>query len=317
MKKVLIGIGGLLVLAILAVVVKFFVLSPAARAAADVHAPTSPEAIAQGKYLATHVAQCITCHSPVDESVPGDVVVEAKLGAGRMFPKEAGFPGNMRASNLTPDKETGIGDFTDGELLRAIREGIGRDGRALFPLMAYPNYATLTDQDALSIIAYLRTLKPIKNNPGPPTQIDFPVSMFIRGGPKPVEGSPPPSPTDPVGRGTWLLRVAGCGGCHDTMDSHHQPIEGKHLAGGAEFKIPAGTVYASNLTSDKATGIGSYTDDELLRVFNEGISKSGRPLWLMPWSGLKGLTDEDKHAIVAALRTVPAVSNAVPASAIR
>ncbi|WP_394827565.1 c-type cytochrome [Pendulispora albinea] len=317
MKKVLIGIGGLLALAILALVVKFFVLSPVVRAAPDVHAPTSAEAIARGKYLADHVAQCTTCHSTVDEKVPGDVVVEAKRGAGRMYPKEAGFPGNIRALNLTPDKETGIGSWTDGEVLRAMREGIGRDGRALFPLMPYQNFANLTDEDALAIIAYLRSLPAIKNDPGPATQIDFPVSMFIRAAPKPVEAPPPPPPADPVGRGLWLIQMESCGMCHDTMDSRHQPIEGKHLAGGQEFKIAAGTVYASNITSDKSTGIGAYTDEELLKVLNEGVTKNGRPLYLMPWAALKGLTDDDKRAIVAALRTIPPVNNTVPASAIR
>ena len=77
----------------------------------------------------------------MQEDKPGDPPVEGKLGAGRDFGDLPGFPGHLRAPNLTPDKETGIGNFTDGEILRAMREGIGRDGRALFPQMPFQTYA--------------------------------------------------------------------------------------------------------------------------------------------------------------------------------
>jgi len=197
-----------------------------------------------------------------------------------------------------------------------MREGIGHDGQVLFPLMPYPRFASLSDEDALDIIAYLRTLAPIKNDPGR-TKIDFPVSMFIRTAPKPVETSAPPEPTDPIARGLWILNNASCAECHDTVDDKHQPIEGKHLAGGQHFTFSKGTVYAPNLTSDKATGIGAYTDEELMRVFNEGIAKDGRPLWVMPWSALKGQTEEDKRAMIAALRTIPPLANHVPPAQMR
>jgi len=315
MKKILIGIGGLLVLAVLGVVFKFFVLSPVARAAPDVHAPTSAEAIARGKYLANSVTGCTSCHSPPDPNAPGGAFIEEQIGAGREFADE-GFPGTPRARNLTPDKETGIGAYTDGELLRSMREGIGRDGHALFPLMPYLNYAALTDEDALSIIAYLRTLKPIRNDTGR-SQIDFPVSMIIRTVPKPVETPAAPEPTEPVARGQWLIKMGSCADCHDVFDNHRQPIEGKHFGGGAEFKFPKGTVYAANISSDKETGIGAYTDEELLRVLNEGIAKDGRPLWVMPSAAFKGLTEDDKKAMIAALRTVPPVKNQVPRSQMR
>jgi hypothetical protein len=316
--RILGALGALLVLAVLAIWVKFYVTLPKMRPAPDVKAPTTAEAIAKGKYLS---GVCIGCHSKVDLTVSGEPPVEGFIGAGRDFGELPGFPGRLRAPNLTPDKETGIGDWTDGEVLRAMREGVGKSGRALFPQMPYQTFGkTLSDEDALAIIAYLRTLKPVKNDPGP-TEIKFPVSMFIRAAPRPLEKSPPPSPppSDKKARGEWLLKVMLCGDCHDSHNEKMEPIPGKELAGGTPFPLPEGkgTVYATNITSDKATGIGSYSDDDIKRVLIEGKGKSGRTLYVMPWYYYKDLTDEDKDAIVGALRNVPAVANLVPPSTVK
>jgi mono/diheme cytochrome c family protein len=325
MKKIVLRVLGaivaLVLLAVLGVVVKFFVLSPKSRPAPTVTAPKTPEAIARGKYLVSNVAACIGCHSNVQEDKPGDPPVPGKLGAGRDFGDIPGFPGHLRAPNLTPDKETGIGNFSDGEILRAMREGIGRDGRALFPQMPYQTYAkTLSDDDALAIIAYLRTLEPVKNDPGR-MEVKFPVSMFIRGAPQPLEASPPaaPAPSDKLARGKWLLQVCSCGDCHDSVDDHRQKLPGKAFAGGQPFPLPGGkgTAISPNITSDKATGIGAYSDDDLRRVFDEGKGKNGRVLYVMPWSYYAGLTKEDKEALVAALREIPAVSNIAPPTQIK
>src|SRR5215207_638870 len=127
-KKLMLVLAGVLVLAIALVLVKFYGLSPNARAATDVKAPRTPEAVERGRYLAHNVTVCMGCHSQVDETKPGEPIVAGRTGSGRDFGVLPGFPGRMRAANLTPDPETGIGNYTDGELLRAIREGIGRDG---------------------------------------------------------------------------------------------------------------------------------------------------------------------------------------------
>jgi mono/diheme cytochrome c family protein len=318
LKRALAVVGVLLALAVGGVATKFYVLLPKMRPAPDVKAPTTPEAIERGKYLANHVAACVGCHSKVDTSVSGEPPVEGFLGAGRDFGEMPGFPGHLRAPNLTPDKETGLGSWTDGEVLRAIREGVGKDGRVLFPQMPYVTYShTLSDDDALAVIAYLRSLEPVKNNPGR-AEIGFPVSMFIRGVPKPLEKSPPPPPTDKLARGNWLLEICSCSDCHDSMDAHMNKIPGKRLAGGMGMPVgDKGMVYAANLTSDKATGIGSYSDDDIRRAINEGKAKSGRTLYIMPWYYYKGMTDEDKDALIVALRAVPAVANVVPPATIK
>jgi cytochrome c553 len=312
-KRVAIVVLALVALGIVGVVTKFYVLSPSMRAPTDVKAPTTPEAIARGKYLAEHVTPCLACHSQVNEDGPGDAIVEGKRGSGREMPM-VGFPGHVRPPNLTSDKANGIGNWTDGEVLRAMREGVSRDGRALFPMMPYKTYArVLSDDDALAIIAYLRTLPPIAGSPGR-TEIDFPISMFIRGAPQPLAAAAPAAPpaSDPLARGNWLLTVALCAECHNTVDDKRNPIPGKGYAGGQKFAFTKGTVYSANITSDAATGIGAYTDEDLLRVLGEGTAKNGRKLWVMPWLHYQGMTIEDKKALILALRAVPAVSNTPP-----
>lgn len=318
LTRVLAAIAAVLVLGITALVVKFYVLSPKSRPAPVMTAPTSAEAIERGRYLVHHVAACAGCHSKVDEGVPGEAVVAGMLGSGRDFGEIPNYPIHIRAPNLTPD---GIGSWTDGEIARAIREGVSKDGRNLFPQMPYLTYReTLSDGEVLDIIAYLRTLKPVKNDPGR-TAVNFPVSMFIRAVPKPLETPPPPppSPSDKLARGRWLLRTASCNDCHDSVNARMEKIEGKALAGGFKFPLPndRGYAIAPNITSDKATGIGAYTDEDLRRVFDQGKGKDGRDLYVMPWSFYKGMTGEDKAALIAALREAPAVSNVVAPSVIK
>jgi len=321
LKRVLAGIAALLTLLITLVIVRFYVLAPKSRPAPVMTAPTTAEAIERGRYLVTQVAACTGCHSPVQEEIPGEPPVDGMLGAGRDFGEVPGSPVHIRSGNLTPDPETGLGGWTDGEIARAVREGIGKDGRTLFPQMPYETYReTLSDGEVLDIIAYLRTLKPVKNDPGP-TKVAFPVSMFIRTVPAPLEHSPPPapSPSDKLARGKWLLATASCRDCHDSRDDKMQKIPGKALAGGMQFPLPGdrGVAIAPNITSDKATGIGAYSDDDIRRAIDEGKGKDGRDLFAMPWSYYKGMTKEDKDALIAALREVPPVANVVAPSRIK
>lgn len=311
-RKLLSAVLIVFLLLVGAVVVNFYVLHPKARAAPSLAADSSPETIERGRYLARHVLGCTVCHSPIDEERPGDFIIEDELLSGREFPViPEMIPGKLVAPNLTPDPDTGLGRWTDGEIARAIREGVSRDGRPLFPMMNYGQFRYLTDEDTLAVIAYLRSVPPIRKSL-PPTEIDFPVSLFIRLAPEPLESSPPPWPDEPVARGKLLLRVMGCVDCHTPMEKG-APVEGMFLAGGNPFGGPFGTVYSANITSHPASGIGSYSDEDLLRVFREGRSKSGEHLWVMPWSATMGLSEEDLSALIAALREVPPNPNLVPA----
>lgn len=312
-KRVVVALVALVALGALALLGRFYLMLPNVRAAQNLTAPSSPEAIERGRYLVHHVAGCVGCHSKVDTSKPGEPMVDGFVGAGRDFGTMEGFPGHVRAANITSDPETGIGSWSDGEIVRAMREGVSKDGRPLFPMMPYTTYArSLSDEDALAIVAYLRTLAPIKNDPGR-TTIDFPVSMFVRAAPKPVDKVAGPAPAQGLERGKWLLDVAMCRDCHDTMDARRNPIPGKSLAGGTPMPIEGkGLIYSANITSDPTTGIGAYSDEDLMRVLSEGIGKAGRPLYGMPWPYYKGMTEADKRALIAALRTVPPVVNVVP-----
>ena len=312
-KKILLGVAALLVLAVAGISVRFYLLLPKKRPAPAVTAPKDPAAIERGRYLAHHVAACMGCHSKVQEDQPGEPIAPGQTGSGRDFPILVGFPGRVRAPNLTPHH---LGSWSDGEILRAIREGVSKDGRPLFPMMPYQSYAaTLSDDDALAVIAYLRTLPPIAYDP-PQMKVDFPVSMFVRAVPAPVDQPAPNLSADPLERGRALLRLTSCQDCHDTFNERREPIPGMRLAGGTPFPVPGkGTVYAANLTSDAETGIGTYTDEELLRAITQGIGKSGRPLYIMPWAYYSGMTHDDQKALLLALREVAPVKNSVPAPA--
>lgn len=310
--KVLAFLAGIIILIVAFAAMRFYVFAPKSRPATQVSAPRTPEAVERGRYLATSVAACMTCHSEIDESKPGDSIVPGRHGSGRDFGDLLGFPGHARSPNISSSAD-GLGGWTDGEILRAFREGISKDGRPLFPFMPYPTYAKqLTEADALALVAYLRTLPPISGKPRP-TEIIFPVSMFARKAPAPAPTWADPLPKDPVARGRRLIEMASCADCHSTFDDRHQPLPGMYLAGGFKFAVPnKGTVSVPNLTPDPDTGIGRHTDEELLRAIKAGVGKDGRILYVMPWTAYTGMTDEDARAVVAALRTIPAVGNPVP-----
>ena len=304
-----------LLLAVAAVVVEFYVLNPKSAPAKTLTAKTDPDTIKRGEYLARHVYVCTGCHSPVHDELPGEPLYEDKIGIGRDFGELPGFPGHIRAKNITSDKSAGIGAWSDGEVVRAMREGVDKNGRALFPMMPYPTYAqVMSDDDALAVVAYLRTLPASTNDPGP-MEISFPVSMFARAAPKPLASSPPPAPPpgDPK-RGDFLLVACNCTDCHTTSNERHEPLPGMTMAGGTKFPVGTkGYVYVANITSDPETGIGTWTDDEVFEAIKHGISKTkqGRALYGMPWPHYGGMTDDDVRSLVGALRKVPPVKNAV------
>src|SRR5260370_15617532 len=161
---------------------------------------TTPERLARGGYLANAVTGCMFCHSTHDWQAPGAPILESRLGAGDLFPVE-GLPGKVTAPNLTPDPETGAGGWSDDQLARAIREGIGHDGRALFPLMPYDNFRSLPDEDLASLVVYLQALPAVRNSL-PKSEIIFPVKYLIRNVPEPLTGPVPAENfTNPVNRG--------------------------------------------------------------------------------------------------------------------
>lgn len=296
----------LLLVAVVATAGLFVTLhAPARRPTGDLRVEVTPERLERGRYLFEHLAACVACHTERDVSTRNHSFIGPKAAGGECFTREMGFPGHVCAPNITPDADTGVGAWTDDELLRAIREGIGRDGRALFPIMPYGEYKNMPDEDAYAVIAYLRRLDPVRNQT-PAAEIDFPVSFFIEFEPEPVEHPVPAlSFASDFERGRYLAGIASCRGCH-----------GEDLSGGEEFPLPSIVVRASNLTPG-ADGILPAAADDFVRLFHtyaegslpEGVSTDD--LTAMPWPVFGGIIEEDLRAIHAYLRSLPAVAKQV------
>jgi hypothetical protein len=230
-------------------------------------------------------------------------------GAGQQLPY-TDLPGRVIAPNLTPDKETGAGNWSDDMLARAIREGIGHDGRALFPIMPYEHYRHMPDEDLASVVVYLRSLAPA-HNPLLQTEIIFPVKYIMRNVPEPVEASvPAPDVSDPLRRGTFLVNLIGCVDCHTPVDNHHNLISGMEFSGGQIIQGPWGKVATANLTPDPS-GIPYYDEELFIRTIRTGAVGSRELSRAMPWVVFRNLTDQDLGAIFAYLKTVKPVSHRV------
>src|SRR5262245_35446038 len=264
-KKVL-GFGFLAVVIVVSCGLAYlFLRKPAMVPLSAIKVEITEARVARGKYIFHHLASCADCHSDRDFSRFNGPIAEGGLAKGFVFPSELGFPGTVVAPNITPDKETGIGNWTDGEKIRAIREGIGRDERVLFPLMPYPYFRQMSDEDVFSLVAYLNVLPPIKSYL-PKTKIDFPVSFFIKSVPQPVGRVPSPDRNNRLKYGEYLATIGGCIGCH-TVAEKGQLVLARRFAGGREFRTRVGTVYSANITPDPDTGIGQWKEQHFLDKF--------------------------------------------------
>jgi len=286
---------------------------PRARALTNRRFEATPERLARGEYLAQGVLGCLDCHSEHDWTAAGGPLVSGREGAGGIFPAE-GLPGRIVATNLTPDRETGVGSWSDDQLARAIREGIGHDGRALFPIMPYSNFRRLSDEDLASVVVFIRSLPSVRN-PLPQTEIAFPVKYLIRVVPQPItEPVPPPDLSTLERRGEYLTTLASCAECHTPL-VRGMPDQTRAFAGGQVFKGPWGTATSANITPDK-TGISYYNEKLFIEALRTGTVMGRQLNPIMPWDGYRHTTDEDLKAIFAYLRTVKPVENRVrqPAS---
>ncbi|MFZ9388018.1 MAG: c-type cytochrome [Chitinophagaceae bacterium] len=278
------------------------------------------QVIERGKYLANNVATCIHCHSQRDfNKFSGPVIPGTEGGGGFVFDgKIADFiPGVLYGKNITPDNETGIGTWTDDEILRAITQGISKNGDTLFPLMPYASFNRMAKDDLLSIIAYLRTLKPIRNKV-PDRQLMIPIAMAYPGPAlqASVDGNQRPPASDVVNYGAYLANMADCAGCHTPFEKG-QPDMSRHFAGGNLFNLPGFRVNSSNITPDSATGIGTWTEERFLTKFTVCREEAGYNFnpgaqnTVMPIVDFAGMTDSDLKAIYAYLRSVKPVSHTV------
>ncbi len=265
----------------------------------------TPERLARGTYLVKHVTPCMECHAPHTWTEHEAPVEWNMVGAGQEMPVK-GLPGRVVAPNLSPDPETGAGNWTDDQLARAIREGIGHDGRALFPLMPYQRYRSMSDEDVASVIVYLRSLAPVRR-PQPATEIVVPVRYLMRSVPQPLNAPvPAPDVSTPAKRGAYLATLGACVECHTPQDAHGQPVPGMAFAGGFVFDGPWGRVASANLTPDPS-GIPYYDLALFTEVLRTGQVKARRINQIMPWHAFGGMSDDDIAAVFAHLTALKPV----------
>ena len=284
--------------------------------APDLKVETTPERIARGEYLANHVAVCIDCHSKRDWTRFSGPPADGTYGmGGDRFDQKFGFPGVYFAKNITP---AGISRYTDGELFRVITTGVNKEGEAMFPVMPFHYYGKMDTEDIKSIIAYIRTLKPIQNDT-PKSTSDFPMNFILNTIPHKGNPANRPEKADLINYGKYVVNAASCIECHTKVDKG-KLITGTEYGGGREFPFPDGSIVRSgNISPDKETGIGSWKKELFISLFHAHADsvtlhttlKPGDFNSIMPWTMYGKMTDEDLYAVFAYLQTVPAISNKV------
>jgi mono/diheme cytochrome c family protein len=252
----------------------------------------------RGSYLVNGILTCGNCHTP--KGPTGDIGDRAFSGG--LSWDEAPF--KVTAPNITPDKETGIGNYSDDELKEVLRKGIKRNGVPVAMVMPSGFYEIMTDADLDAVLAYLHTIKPIKNT------VPDPVYRTPQGHPIPPGGDKKFTAAllgDKKNKGFYLVTIAHCMECHTPMGSRRREFETRLGAGGAEFPGPWGISVSRNITSSKDKGIGGWTDDEIKRAITQGISRDGSPLKPpMGYHYYATVAADDLDAIVTYLRTLPA-----------
>ncbi|MFY0698116.1 MAG: c-type cytochrome [Balneola sp.] len=321
MKKLLKVLGGLLgvvVIGICGLLIYVSTALPNVDSAPDLKIELTDDRIQHGEYLANTVFACVDCHSDKDYTKFGLTIKEGTKGkGGGLFGTKMGLPGDYYAKNLTPYH---LGDWTDGEIFRAITGGVDKEGNALFPIMPYTNYRKVDPEDIYDIIAYLRTLEPIEYDV-PESSSDFPMNFIINTIPGEPDFTERPDPSDKIAYGKYLVTAASCADCHTPMEQGN-PIEGMQFAGGMKFELELGGVVTSaNITPDINTGIGSWTEEAFIarfksfqdtsNVINKNVVKPGDFNTEMPWRFYSNMSEEELSAIYAFLKTQSPVNNMI------
>ena len=265
-----------------------------------VSAQDSDELLQRGTYLMESIAACGNCHTP--KRSDGTPIENLHLAGGFVI-EEPGF--KAYAPNITMDEATGIGTWSDEEIMRAIREGFRPDGTIIGPPMPTPWYRDISDTDVRAIIAYLRSVEPV-NRVVPKSEYRVPLPPDW--GP-PVVSVPDVSRDDPLAYGTYVAVALGhCTECHTPL------VEGVHdfsrtgLGGNSYPNIFAlgFTVISANVTLHPTLGIGEWTDEEIKRAITEGIRPDGRQMLdSMAFQYYRNMTEEDLDALVVYLRSLP------------
>ena len=249
--------------------------------------------------LVNAVMACDGCHTPR----PGGVFdMTRRFSGGSQVWDEKAY--TVRGTNITPDRETGIGSWSEGDLKRALTEGIRPSGAHLAPQMPFAFYKILTPGDLDALVAYIRSTEPVRNQVPPPVYKEATHAVLIPGAEKPLGTE---ALSDPVKRGFYLATLAHCMECHSRRPDGVQDYTNWSGKGGAEFTGPFGKVTARNITSHPTAGIGAWSDAEIKRALTHGVGRDGRAFKL-PMARqvyFSKMSDDDLDAIVAWVRTIP------------
>ena len=266
-------------------------------------AQTGGDAVARGRYLAT-VGECAGCHSASAGPYAGGREFQTKFGV-------------VESANITPDPATGIGAWSDEQFYRALHEGRSANGSHLYPAFPYPYFTKLTRADADAIHAFLRTVAPVANSPHR-NRLAFPMNirgimaiwnaLYFR----PGEYQPDPARSPAWNRGAYIVTgPAHCGACHSPKnvleaDSRSHPFEGGVIEGW----------FAPNLTGEPQTGLGSWSEDEVVEFLQTGRNRhtaAGGLMTNVVQGSISKLDPADVRAIATYLKSLPASASPPPA----
>lgn len=261
-------------------------------------AQANGDLVARGDYLVNTIMTCQNCHTPMGPNGPD---FSRAMSGGLLFDEP---PFKVVASNITQDKETGIGGWTDAQIKHLLRTGQRPNGVQIAEVMPTAFYGILTERDMDAIVAYLRTIKPVKNKVADPVyKIQLPHHLFP-GGEKPYTEA---MLTDKVKNGFYLATIGHCMECHTPFGAKGKDFVGDLGKGGMEFPGPWGKSVSANITSSKTKGLGDWTDAQIKAAITQGVSKGGHKLKPpMGYPYYARMTGEDIDAMIAYLRTVPA-----------
>jgi mono/diheme cytochrome c family protein len=252
----------------------------------------------RGAYLVNGVMVCHNCHTPRG---PEGFDVSRALSGGQTFDEPA-F--KVTGSNITPDKDTGIGNWSDAELKRFLVSGIRPDGTKAAPIMPFEYYTVLTARDLDALAAYLRSVPPVRHEtPVPEYRMALKPETPTYAGAQMLDAQL----VDKLSRGRYLLSISHCMECHTPEGpSAVHDFAASTGKGGRKFTGPWGESQSPNITSHPKSGLGQWSDDEIKRALTQGIARDGRKLKPpMAYAAYATMTAEDQDAIVAFLRTIP------------
>lgn len=264
------------------------------------------ELVERGAYV-LRAAGCVTCHTADEEEAPF-------LAGGRAI--ESPF-GTFYGPNITPDPDTGIGGWTEADLARALGEGRGPDGRHYYPVFPYPSYTRMKAGDVKALWAYLQTVEPVRQQSRPHELVWY---AHFRPGVRlwkwlhfqPGEFTPREDVADELNRGDYLVALAHCAECHSPRDFSGGLDRERRFAG---TRMPDGDA-APNITPDRETGIGRWSPRHLARYLAMGMDRdgdfAGGAMASVIDQGTSHLSDADRQAIAAYLRSLPPIHHEVP-----